>query len=365
MKKLIFFIFSFSSLLSFSQELVSSSPTMRNALIEEFTGARCGNCPGAHSTATIIENENPGKIISIRYHHGGLASPVGNGPDFRTNFSSPIASEANVIGQPLGVVNRHLFSGQTNTRQSHSQWESSCLEIIGQEAIVNIGAMAIIDSSTNELEIMVELYYTGTQTANTNLLNIALLQNNIEAAQTVYTLPQPNDFLASGLYSHKHVLRHLITGQWGFEIDLSEGPFISKKFNYNIPEQYRNVPVELMNLELVVFVNEDHQEVLNTIATTPQFGPLETVSIQNSENILTKVYPNPVSKNTTITIETMNSDIDQLNILDITGSVVYQNNSFTGKTTLSLNDLNVKAGIYLVQFNQGKQSISNQKLIIH
>jgi hypothetical protein len=46
--------------------------------------------------------------------------------------------------------------------------------------------MATIDSNTNELEIIVELYYTGTQTAYTNLLNIALLQNNIEAAQTAY-----------------------------------------------------------------------------------------------------------------------------------------------------------------------------------
>jgi hypothetical protein len=127
MKKLITFIFSIFSLLSFSQELVSTTPTMKNALIEEFTAARCGNCPGGHSIATVIENENPGQVISIRYHHGSLASPFGDGPDFRTNFSSAIALEANLIGQPLGIINRHLFSGQTDTKQPIGQWEASCL----------------------------------------------------------------------------------------------------------------------------------------------------------------------------------------------------------------------------------------------
>lgn len=366
MKKLIFFTLSIYSLLSFSQDLVSTIPSKKVALIEEFTAVRCGNCPNAHSIATIIENENPDQVISIRYHHGFLATPSGGSLDFRTDFSGPLAQQANLAGQPLATVNRHLFSGQTSTSQNSGQWEASSLEIIGEQAIVNIGAMAIIDSSTNELEIMVELYYTGTQTEPTNSLNIALIQNNIIAPQTLYgTAPQPNDFLETGLYSHNHVLRHLITGQWGFTIDPNDGPLLSRKFNYNIPGQFKNIPVDLTNLELVIFINEGNQEVLNAISVTPTFSPPETVSVQESENIITDLYPNPVSKNATINIETKAKNIDQLNIIDISGRVLYQDKTFNQKTSLQLNSLNYKPGIYFIQLIQDKQAISNEKLIIY
>jgi hypothetical protein len=92
MKKLILFVFSIYSLLSFSQDLVSTTPSKKNALLEEFTAAGCGNCPTGHSIATVIENENPGQIISIRYHHGGLASPQNEEVyDFRTDFSNMVS----------------------------------------------------------------------------------------------------------------------------------------------------------------------------------------------------------------------------------------------------------------------------------
>jgi hypothetical protein len=364
MKKLLVLLFTFYCTLSFSQNLVDTIITKKNALIEEFTAAGCGNCPTGHSTVTVIENENPGQIVSIRYHRGTLSTPIGDDFDFRTDFSDAFANLANAIGQQLATVNRHLFSGQ-NTSQVYSQWEASCLEIIEQNAVVNIGATAVIDSSTNELEIMVELYYTGTQTIPSNLLNIALLQNNIISSQAVYTVPQPNDFLESGLYAHKHVFRQLITGQWGISIDLNDGPFIDKKFNYSIPTHFRNIPVDLNNLDLAIFINEGENEVLNTISITPEFGTIESASNSDSENNSIKTFPNPASKYEQITIETNSKNISQINILDITGNIVYQDNFFYEKSAIQLNSSKFKSGIYLIQLIQGEKRISNQKLIIY
>lgn len=364
MKKLILWVFILFTLFSYSQDLVSTVPSSKNALIEEFTAVGCGNCPTGHAISNAIQNENPGQIVSIRYHVGSLSIPSGNNFDFRTNFGDAIANQANALGQPLATINRHSFGGQSNSQYT-SQWEASCLEIIDQDAIVNIGAKAIIDTSTKELEIMVELYYTSTQTISTNLLNIALLQNNIESSQAAYTVPQPNDFLESGLYLHKHVLRHLITGQWGFNINLSDGPFISKKFNYSIPTQFRNIPVELNDLELAIFINEDNQEVLNTISITPEIGAIESVNIPNSENNAIKVFPNPIGINGKIKIEATSKNITQINILDITGNIVYQDDFLHKKSTIQLDERHFKPGIYIVQFIKDKQVLSNQKLIIN
>jgi hypothetical protein len=366
MKKLLLSVFTISTLFSFSQDLLSTELSTRNALIEEFTATGCGNCPGGHSVSTVIESENLNKVFSIRYHHGYLANPNGNNLDFRTNFSEALASQAQLVGQPLATVNRHIFNGQNKTAQSFGNWESSCLEIIEQNAVVNIGAKAILDTITNELEITIELYYTGSQSVDSNLLNVALLQNNIVANQAVYTIPRPNDFLESGLYLHKHALRHLITGQWGLPIKINEGPFISKKINYNIPEAFRNIPTDLNNLELVIFVNENRQEVLNVIKIIPEFGSVETTSDADFDtNLITNIYPNPVNKNASVNIETPSKRINKINLVDITGKIIQSNDSFKEKTTIPLKGLGYNPGIYLIQFNQNEKTISNQKLIIY
>ncbi len=365
MKKLILSVFILFTFFSYSQDLVSIVPSSRTALIEEFTAVGCGNCPTGHSITSTLESENLNKVISIRYHHGFLANPSGDNLDFRTSFSDSLALQAELVGQPLATVNRNIFDGLNKTSLSIFELESSCSEIISQEAVVNIGANAIIDSSTNELEINIELYYTGNQLVNTNLLNVALLQNNIIATQAVYSVPTPNDFLENGLYSHKYVLRHLITGQWGIPVEINEGPLISEKINYSIPLEYRNISVNLENLELVIFVNEDRQQVLNAIKITPEFGSLQSSSVIEETSFKVRVYPNPVNRNAIININNLSNDIDQIQIIDVTGKLLYSNKKFNETDNVLLQDLDYKPGIYFIQFLQKNQIISNEKLIIH
>ncbi|MFT6982817.1 MAG: hypothetical protein ACJAUD_001587, partial [Crocinitomicaceae bacterium] len=45
---------------SYAQTLVSTTPSNRNVIIEEFTGTNCPACPNGHTTLSGILTANPG-----------------------------------------------------------------------------------------------------------------------------------------------------------------------------------------------------------------------------------------------------------------------------------------------------------------
>ena len=171
MKKLLMYIASFYALYTYLQELVSTTITPKNVLIEEFTAIGCGNCPTGHSNVKGLEIEYPNRIVSIRLHHGGLATPNGQSADLRSDFSSSLASQAQAVDQPLATINRHLFDGYNKLALSLSNWQNSYQLILNQNSIVNLGAIAVLDTNSRIVVITVEIYYTGTQSASTNQLN--------------------------------------------------------------------------------------------------------------------------------------------------------------------------------------------------
>jgi len=240
-----------------AQTIVSTEPSQKNVILEEFTGVNCVNCPDGHKIANQIITNNPGRCFSINIHQGNFANST---PDYRTEFGDDIAAQAGVNAYPLGTVNRHVFSG-SNTCLDRSAWTNRASQILAQDSYVNIAAVSTIDAITRELTVTVELFYTDDAAVETNFLNVALLQNNILGPQLGMNF-NPEQIIG-GKYNHQHMLRHLLTGQWGDEIETtSEGSFVSKTYAYLIPEHLRNVIYDIENLEVLVFVAETTQEII-------------------------------------------------------------------------------------------------------
>ena len=257
--------FSFLTVLAYSQTIVSTTPENKKVILEEFTGINCVFCPDGHAIAQGIQDNNPGNVFLINIHTGSFANPGSGQPDFRTAFGAAIAGQSNLTGYPAGTVNRHFFSGQSQgggTAMSRSQWVSASNQILGQPAYLNLGVEAEIDVQTNELTVHVEVYYTDDSPFSTNKLNVALLQNNTLGPQTGGGMGNE--------YVHMHRLVHLVTGQWGIDINnTTSGSFIDETFTYTIPADYRDVPVELADLELVAFVTETTQEIISGNGAVP------------------------------------------------------------------------------------------------
>jgi hypothetical protein len=237
---IIFFISSFLP----AQTIVSTNPENKKVILEEYTGIHCTYCPDGHEIAQSLKDANPDNFFIINIHTGGYATPSSGEPDFRTSFGDAIAAQSNLTGYPSGSVNRQYFSSLSmngGTAMGRGSWSSATSQVLNQSAYVNLGVEASINVQNNELTVHVEGYYTADSPESTNLLNIALLQNNTLG-------PQTGGGMGSN-YNHMHRLVHMITGQWGFEISTtSSGSFVDETFTYTIPSDYNGVRIEVENI---------------------------------------------------------------------------------------------------------------------
>ena len=245
----------------FAQTIVGTDPENKNVVLEEFTGIYCGYCPLGHAIAQGIYDAHPDDVVLIAIHTGSYANPSGNDPDFRTPFGGAIAGQSALTGYPSGTVNRHLFPGWSmgsGTAMDRGKWSPASDLVLAEASYLNVGCEATIITSTRQLVVNVEVYYTGDSPQSTNLLNVAILQNNIHGPQSGGG--------AGNNYIHKHMLRYLLTGQWGETIsETSEGSLYATTLVYDIPADYNDVEVVLEDLDIVAFVSETHQEIVSGI----------------------------------------------------------------------------------------------------
>ena len=248
-----------------AQTIVDTTPQNRNVLLEEFSGnSWMGWDPAGHQVADQIMDSLSGHAWIINIH------PIANdNRPYYTQYGYELMNQANVSAYPNATFNRHVFSGFSSYTSigNRNLWQEAANEVRTMSAPVNIAAQGSIDVATRTLTLHVEAYYTAASAQATNLLNIAVIQDNIIGEQTVFGAAVYPEMTVGDQYRHMHVLRDLITGQWGFEIPATQGSFIDTTITYTIPFAYGNsngdVPAALSDLSFIVFVTETHQEVLN------------------------------------------------------------------------------------------------------
>lgn len=178
---------------------------------------------------------------------------------------------------------------------SRPNWGTATDTVLSEISYVNLGAEATLDVNTNELNVHVEIYYTGDSPETTNFINIALLESNVEGPQNGGANFNPDFMLPNGNYSHQHMLRHLITGQWGEEITTtSTGSFIDLNYTYTIPAAYNGVIVSLANFSLVAFVTETTQEIESGTSAIPILTGLNN---ENDASVSQVIVPEIVCGN--------------------------------------------------------------------
>ncbi|MEH6765611.1 MAG: Omp28-related outer membrane protein [Aequorivita antarctica] len=259
LKKLpLYLVFALFASATYTQTIVSTSPQDQNVVLEEFTGIHCVYCPDGHAIAKAIQDANPDRVSLINIHVGSYANPGSGEPDFRTPYGSAIVGQTGLTGYPSGTINRHVFPGRENTPGGtaiyRNFWTLSSSETMAIGSPVNVAVEAEIDVQTNILTVHVEGYYTSNSPEGTNLLNVALLQNNTKGPQTGGNM--------GNNYVHMHRLVEMITGQWGEIINTTtSGTFVDRTYTYTIPATYNNVPTELADMEVVAYISNTHQEI--------------------------------------------------------------------------------------------------------
>jgi hypothetical protein len=251
----------FLSVAAMAQLPVSTTPSNKNVILEEFTGIHCVYCPDGHKRAEQIRSANPNDVFLVNIHTGGYATPQAGEPDFRTAYGTALAGQSGLTGYPSGTVNRHVFSG-SSTAMGRGDWAAASGTILGQASYVNVALEADIDVATRVMTVDLEAYFTANGASSMNI-NVVVTQNNVEGPQTGGSTYNPGNVLPNGNYNHGHMLRHMITGQWGDVItNTTMGSTITKQYMWTIPMDINGVSVEIGDLQVIGFIVEGQQEII-------------------------------------------------------------------------------------------------------
>jgi hypothetical protein len=249
---------------------VSTLPQNKKVVLEEFTGIHCGACPYGHLISENIYNSDPNNVILINIHHGSVAVPFYNEPDFQTSDGNAIAAMPGmgVSGYPEGAINRTIFTGSVMA-MSPNDWSTYANVVKTQTAYCNVAIQGTLNAQTRVLTVQAEVYYTANSPQPTNYLTIALLENDIPGPQSDFPGYNPTNYFPDGNYKHKHVLRKIITPTFGTPVSpTTAGSLYSSTFTYTVPYFYPSTGTNtttclLGRLELVAFVTETNSITIN------------------------------------------------------------------------------------------------------
>lgn len=341
---------------------VSTEPSNRNVLIEEFTGRNCGYCPLGQNVVNNIIKNNPGRVFTVNIHSASSLSPTSY-PNLNTLKGADIANAFGDGSLPQAVVNRSTEKA-VGLYTTADKWGPMANEQMQQVAECNIAGAVEINRETRLAKITVEVYYTASVTEENNFLTVIMLQDSIIGSQsgTEYNPEQ----VIGNQYCHMHVYRNTITNKWGDEIKPSEGPLITKTFKYTIPEtlgEPNGVPVDLDNIHFLAFVTEKQASggktmpILNVCELkNVEYG----VSVEDMEMSSYDVYPNPA--NDVITIKADN--VKQVIIYNSLGQMMKSVDCNDNLNEINVSDL--ENGMYFLNVidNEGKMS-TNKISVLH
>jgi len=347
----------------FAQLPVSTSPENKNVVLEEFTGIYCGYCPDGHLRATNFAAANPGDVVLINVHAGPFANPSGNDPDFTISYGDSIDLISDVAGYPAGNINRRVFSNFSQNpggiAMSRGDWASAGGTVMGEASYVNVAIEGDIDITTNVLTVDVEMYFTANAPSDVNL-NVALLQNNISGPQSGSS-GNPSQVNPDGTYNHMHMLRELLTGQWGEVITTTtSGTTVTRQYTYNIPANINNIPVSIGDLEVVAFVAEGQTDIITGTAGPMNFtAPAGSVVADLSANAASTGSSDYCDANYTPEVSITNNSNQAASNFDVSYSVnggtpVNQNVSASlaagASTTVTFSATTLSAGVNTISY---------------
>jgi len=251
--------------------LASTIESNRNAILEYFVGVRNTTTIDGHVKAKDILDANKGKAFCIAIHAGSFAHPSSGWANFTTTYGQTFIDQSGVSGYPAGLMNRIKAEDLGCTAQKNgglamerTEWAKGCAAILKQISYVNVGSKADYDSISRELTVKVDLYYTSDASEENNL-NIAFLQDGVVAEQSG----------GGTTYEHNHILRHLITGQWGEVVPLASTKKTSKftkTYKYVVPQNFNGstIPpgggdVKIEDCKIVIFVSEGKTNIVTGI----------------------------------------------------------------------------------------------------
>jgi hypothetical protein len=224
---------------------------VKNALVEDYTGTWCGNCPRVTYGLEQIKTLYTNKIVEVAIHRG---TPQQNEPFLFD--ASALEQSLSISGYPSARINRNIV---------WSAPQQNNLPQVVKESMGNVIKMGLAIENTvvnGTVNLKLKIGYFE----NYSNLKVVLyvLENGLIYDQVNYTPfyggvdPIPN-------FVHNHTLRRSITNIFGDAIPNLSTPtgvesFYFKDFSFAVPSNVTNVS----KLEFVAFVIDASGRAINS-----------------------------------------------------------------------------------------------------
>ncbi len=236
-------------------------------LIQEFTGVRCANCPTGAETIHTIQEEYPGQVIAVGMHpkSGGFTDPWPDN-DFRSEEAEVMYTYYKPDGFPCAIFN--------GTRKSETiiDWSSQASQLMNQEAFMTIDAKSDFDTESNSGSVDYTITLTGDVDRSLNVM-VWLMENGITGFQLSSGPLIPN-------YTHNHVLRCSLNGDWGEALGskFENGQIITGSAKIDMKDGWK-----AENCQIVVYVFDSSSKEVEQAALVDVIAADEPDTPDNGE----------------------------------------------------------------------------------
>lgn len=253
-------------------EFEENTNTMRNVLLEDYTGHQCPNCPTAATVAHALHEENPEHIYIASIHtsaaNDGLSIFQEVTAEYPTDFTNAQGVEmggtffqagVGFYSNPAGTINRFRMEGEGDVFFFDAdEWGPLIDSVLAAPLNVNIQAESNYFEATNGAFLHVETDFVQALEGTYNIVVYAI-ENKLIAPQK---MPSGEK---NSTYEHHDIHRgNLFEETWGRQIaagSIEAGTKIRTDFSYRLPEGLTNT-----DMHFLVFVyNRDTYQIEQVI----------------------------------------------------------------------------------------------------
>ncbi len=249
--KQIFFFFSLITICAFQScdkleepyteiQPAGGDTNMRMVIIEDYTGHKCVNCPGAALIARDLEEIYTGQVMVVAVHATYFATPDQTGEftaDYTTEAGNTWSSYYQIESAPYGLINRRYYSGN-HTYLNPKYWGNAVEDFVELPKVAIMSMNNSYDDASRMLVTKIDTRFLEKITGSVNL-TVCILEDSIVSPQ------KNNDPLVGPVpviehYIYMDMLRDNVSSIWGDELSTSAdvNVAVSKTYSFHMNEAW-------------------------------------------------------------------------------------------------------------------------------
>jgi len=346
--------------------VVSQEP-QKYVLVEEATGAWCGNCPDGDVKLTQVLTSNPLAIgVSI---HNGDAMSFADGDSVNNTYASSAS-------YPSAYIDRFLFPNFNTIGLSRVLWSPLSSERMNHVSPVSVDVTNTYNPTTRVVNITVSATFYAALNEELRF-NAYIVEDSVSGTGSGWD--QVNNYNSTpghpmqgmgnpivGFY-HRHVLKAMIGGAFGtynsLPANIVNGSTHTKDYVFTLPAGVKEKDVRIIGMVQKYNSDKRKRTILNSKETTLE-GFSSVPSLDFVREI--SVYPNPATESTYIYFNLTQKKNIEIILYNLLGQEIYHTYAREmnpGENYQSINTSKLTKGLYLIGIAFDKSCIY-KKLII-